>query len=503
MENNYIKYSIYTFDEESGDVSLNKKIIFKLININDTYFFAQEIVTKCIFPIYNNLDVKINESCCDVFFSYVKKVKNAVFYPLIGDNNFKFKINLEDRDINELEKPSFYNVSDYIAKRKKNLSWQEEIRKLEQENEYMCDICYIKNIINNLGNNNCSDLLCYYKDDKNYDNNNDNNNIEKEVCFKYENYIPEIDTEDVEEFGYDLSNQKDLCNLIGREEEIKKIIKTICIRGKSVLLIGESGSGKTSIVEKMALFIKEKSNDWLNDKLIFSLNLSSVLADTEYSGQFEKKMNEIIDFCKKYEGRIILFIDEIHNLYGLGRTKNSSIDAMNILKPFISDGIVTVIGATTKEEYEKYMYNDPAFVRRFDLVNVSLPDNEMNLNILLSYISELENKYNIKFAFNENERKNICNYIIEITDPSNQRVVGDIKINNPTIAKNIIEDAFAETVYNKKDKVSLEEICFSILSCDKLSITFRKAKVEELKESIINEVVGDKNNLKIIKKLNK
>lgn len=499
MENNYINYYIFTYNNESECFDKNEEIIFRIININDIYFFAQEIVTKCIFPIYNCIDVKSDNSFKEFYFSYVKKVKNAVFYPLIGDNNFKFKINLEDRDINELKKPSFYDVSDYIAKRKKNLSWQEEIRKLEQENEYMCDIRYIKNIINNLGNNSCSDLLCYFKEVKN--NNNNNNNIEKEVCFKYENYIPEIDTEDVEEFGYDLSNQKDLCNLIGREEEIKKIIKTICIREKSVLLIGESGSGKTSIVEKMALSIKEKSNDWLNDKLIFSLNLSSVLADTEYSGQFEKKMNEIIDFCKKYEGRIILFIDEIHNLYGLGRTKNSSIDAMNILKPFISNGIVTVIGATTKEEYEKYMYNDPAFVRRFDLVNISLPDNEMNLNILLSYISELENKYNVKFAFNENERKNICNYIIEITDPSNQRVVGDIKINSPTIAKNIIEDAFAETVYNKKDKVSLEEICFSILSCDKLSITFRKAKVEELKESIINKVIEDNNNLKIIKKI--
>jgi len=110
-------------------------------------------------------------------------------------------------------------------------------------------------------------------------------------------------------------------------------------------LIGASGAGKTVIVENLALEIKQKSNTWLNNKTIFYVNTSALVVDTRYSGEFEKKIQTLIDFCIKNRGKIILFIDEIHMLYGLGRTKDSSLDAMNILKPYIESGDIIIIGA--------------------------------------------------------------------------------------------------------------------------------------------------------------
>lgn len=287
------------------------------------------------------------------------------------------------------------------------------------------------------------------------------------------------------EFGYDLSESDNLCKLVGREDELIKLKKILGIKGKSAILIGEPGSGKTSIVEKLALDIKNNKNDLLRGKIIFYLNTASLNAGTQYRGDFEKKLNKLINCCKKYKGQIILFIDEIHTLYGLGRSIDSSIDAMNILKPYISNGTLTIIGATTEMEYEKYMANDPAFLRRFERINVSVPDLIMNTNILLSYIEELEEKYHINLSVESSKLYKLAEYIVTITDPKNQRVVGDVKVNNPTVSKTIIEDAFTESLYSGKSEVTTEDICLAILSCDTLSPTFRKTKAEELREKVI------------------
>jgi len=238
---------------------------------------------------------------------------------------------------------------------------------------------------------------------------------------------------------------------------------------------------------------------WLNGKIIFSLNLSSLISGTKYRGEFENNLNNVIDFCNKYQGQIILFIDEIHNLYGLGRTDDSSIDAMNILKPYISNGTIVVIGATTKLEYEKYMSNDAAFLRRFDKLELSLPDTNMNVEILLSYIKELEEKYNVVLDMDDNKRIRLAEYIVNITDIKNQRVVGDTKVTNPTLCKSVIEDAFVEAVYNKQDKVSVKDISLSILSCDKLSPTFRKEKAEKLRLFLNTKNAVDSKVLSLVK----
>ena len=452
----------------SLDSTIEEQVIYRVINFGNIYFFAQEISTGCIFPIYsfspNSVDrYKMSFKCC----SYIKNAKYFLFYPTkYIDKVFEYHFNEESVDNNksDFKIPSVKEINKYLKEKKNNTLWERKIRTMESENEYMCDISLIKNKISVLINSEHSFELDY------------NNPILECV-----NYTPNIDISKIKDFGYDLSTQDILCNLMGREKEKKKIIKTVGIRGKSVVLIGESGSGKTSIIESIALDIKNKRSPWLNDKIIFYFNAACLISGTRFRGDFEEKILKLIDFCKENKGRIILFIDEIHILYRLGTSDGNALDAMNILKPYITKGDLTIIGATTTLEYEKYMTNDPAFLRRFEEVNVPSLDRNMNIQIILSYINDLQNKYKIKLNLDEDKIYNMVEFIVDITDIKNQNVIGINKVINPTISKNIIEDAFAEAVYNYKNTVTLEDICCAIISCNKFSPTYKNEMAEKIK----------------------
>lgn len=293
-----------------------------------------------------------------------------------------------------------------------------------------------------------------------------------------------LSLEFISEFGYDLTTQDELCNLVGREKELERIVRAIAIEGNSVLLVGEPGTGKTSIVEKLALDIRNGNSEFLRNKTIFYLNTASLSSGTKYRGEFEDKISKLLNCCAKHKGKIILFIDEIHTLYGLGRSSDSTIDAMNILKPYISSGDLIIIGATTKMEYEKYMANDPAFLRRFEKIEISPLDEEMKINVLISYIKDLEKKYNIRTNFNKISLKQLLKFIVQITDIKCQNVKGDVKVENPTISKRLIASAFSDALYHKKTNVTFEDICFAILDCDKLTIDFRKKCAEQLRKYV-------------------
>jgi len=295
-----------------------------------------------------------------------------------------------------------------------------------------------------------------------------------------------LSLEFMSEFGYDLSTQDKLCNLVGRTKELEKIVKAIAIEGNSVLLVGEPGTGKTSIVEKLALDIKNKECYFLNDKKIFYLNTASLTAGSRYRGDFEEKINKLINACRKNKGKVILFIDEIHTLYGLGRSNESTIDAINILKPYISNGELVIIGATTDMEYEKYMTGDPAFLRRFEKVEISPLTEEEKIQVLISYSNDLEKKYNVKVDFKGISIHQLMRYIVKITDSKFQSEKGDVKVENPTISKRLIENAFSDSLYHRKNVVTIEDVCFAILDCDKLPIEFRKDCAKSLRDYISN-----------------
>ncbi|MEY8643812.1 MULTISPECIES: ATP-dependent chaperone ClpB [Staphylococcus] len=197
---------------------------------------------------------------------------------------------------------------------------------------------------------------------------------------------PEVNYEALEKYGRDLVEevrQGNMDPVIGRDEEIRNAIRILSRKTKNnPVLIGEPGVGKTAIVEGLAQRIVRKDvPDSLLDKTIFELDLSALVAGAKYRGEFEERLKAVLKEVKESDGRIILFIDEIHMLVGAGKTEGA-MDAGNMLKPMLARGELHCIGATTLNEYREYIEKDSALERRFQKVNVSEPDVEDTISIL-------------------------------------------------------------------------------------------------------------------------
>ncbi|MBM7708689.1 ATP-dependent chaperone ClpB [Enterococcus lemanii] len=190
----------------------------------------------------------------------------------------------------------------------------------------------------------------------------------------------------LEKYGIDLVQQAKsgkMDPIIGRDEEVRDVIRILTRKTKNnPVLIGEPGVGKTAIVEGLAQRIVRKDvPENLKDKTIFSLDMGALIAGAKFRGEFEERLKAVLQEVKKSEGRIILFIDEIHNIVGAGKTEGS-MDAGNLLKPMLARGELHTIGATTLDEYRQYMEKDKALERRFQKVLVKEPTVEDTISIL-------------------------------------------------------------------------------------------------------------------------
>jgi ATP-dependent Clp protease ATP-binding subunit ClpB len=190
----------------------------------------------------------------------------------------------------------------------------------------------------------------------------------------------------LEKYGVDLIQQVKSGKqdpIIGRDEEIRDVIRILSRKTKNnPVLIGEPGVGKTAIIEGLAQRIVRKDvPENLKDKTIFSLDMGALIAGAKFRGEFEERLKAVLKEVKKSDGRIILFIDEIHNIVGAGKTEGS-MDAGNLLKPMLARGELHLIGATTLDEYRQYMEKDKALERRFQKVLVKEPTVEDTISIL-------------------------------------------------------------------------------------------------------------------------
>ena len=197
---------------------------------------------------------------------------------------------------------------------------------------------------------------------------------------------PEVNYEALEKYGRDLVEevrQGKMDPVIGRDEEIRNTIRILSRKTKNnPVLIGEPGVGKTAIVEGLAQrIVKKDVPESLLDKTIFELDLSALVAGAKFRGEFEERLKAVLKEVKESDGRIILFIDEIHMLVGAGKT-DGAMDAGNMLKPMLARGELHCIGATTLNEYREYIEKDSALERRFQKVGVSEPDVEDTISIL-------------------------------------------------------------------------------------------------------------------------
>jgi ATP-dependent Clp protease ATP-binding subunit ClpB len=197
---------------------------------------------------------------------------------------------------------------------------------------------------------------------------------------------PEVAYEALEKYGVDLVEQArsgKLDPIIGRDSEIRRVIRILSRKTKNnPVLIGEPGVGKTAIAEGLAQrIVRGDVPEWLRERAIFSLDLGALLAGAKYRGEFEERLKAVLGEIKESEGRILLFIDEIHNIVGAGRTEGST-DAGNLLKPMLARGELHCIGATTLDEYRKYVEKDAALERRFQPIVVDAPSVEDTISIL-------------------------------------------------------------------------------------------------------------------------
>ncbi|MHB9155299.1 MAG: Clp protease N-terminal domain-containing protein, partial [Endomicrobiales bacterium] len=209
-------------------------------------------------------------------------------------------------------------------------------------------------------------------------------------------------TPNLDEFGRDLTvlaRENKLDPVIGREEEIERLIQILSRRTKNnPVLIGDPGVGKTAIVEGLAQRVASgEVPEILLSKRVLTLDLASVVAGTKYRGEFEQRMKSIMDEIRKAKNQVILFIDELHTVIGAGAAEGA-IDASNMLKPALARGELQCIGATTLDEYRKHVEHDAALERRFQPINVDPPSVDQTIAILKGLKEKYENHHKVVYS---------------------------------------------------------------------------------------------------------
>lgn len=264
----------------------------------------------------------------------------------------------------------------------------------------------------------------------------------------------------LDEVGVDLTNlakEKKLDPVIGREKEIRQAVEILVRRKKNnPILIGPAGCGKTAIVEEIAnLMNTKKCPNYLKGKRLISINIFALVSGTKYRGEFEEKMKTLIKELEDNQD-VILFIDEVHTVVGAGGAEGA-IDASNIFKPALARGSIKIIGATTIEEYKKYIEPDQALARRFQIVNIKEPDKSTMKKILLGIKPLYEKYHNVK----------VNNSLIEkILDLSDKYLVNRYE---PDRSIDILDESCAKTsvLINKTDKLK-QKYDEKLTSCRKL-----------------------------------
>ena len=274
----------------------------------------------------------------------------------------------------------------------------------------------------------------------------------------------------LEHFGRDLTAMAragKLDPIIGREEEIERLIQILCRRKKNnPALIGEPGVGKTAIIEGLALkIVQRKIPDLLANKRVVTLDVAAMVAGTKYRGQFEERVKGLIMELQRVGNSVILFIDELHTIVGAGGSEGS-LDASNIFKPALARGELQCIGATTFDEYRKYIEKDPALERRFQTIVVNPPSVEDSIQILEGLRPKYEQHHNVHYtpdavraAVELGERyiseRFLPDKAIDVLDEAGARV----RLNSIKIPQDLqdMEDELGECIQKKEEAVANQE----------------------------------------------
>lgn len=235
---------------------------------------------------------------------------------------------------------------------------------------------------------------------------------------------------------------------IGRDEQIKQLILILLTPDKSAILVGKPGVGKTAVVEGLAYRIqKQEVPDILKDYQVIKINTSALLGVDPVTK--ESKVQNLLDELKE-KSKLILFIDEVHTLMG---SKGEALDFANMFKPALGRGDVKVIGATTSEEYERYVLRDKAFVRRFQKVEIFEPSREENIQILVGTLPKIEARTGAKMMYTAFIQKRIMEFVTDIT--SEYKRIYEIGSRYPDVSLTIVQQAFSNALFDNRREVNI------------------------------------------------
>ncbi len=268
---------------------------------------------------------------------------------------------------------------------------------------------------------------------------------------------------------------------IGREEEIKQLVLILLTPEKSAILTGKPGVGKTALVEGLAYRIQIGNvPNALKDYQIIKVNTSALLGIDPDTG--ESKIQILLDELKSYS-KLILFIDEIHTLMG---SKGESLDFANMFKPGLDRGDIKVIGATTTEEYERYILRDKAFVRRFQKVEVAEPTREETIAICLGTLPKIEQKTGAKLLYDPYVQEKIMAFLTDLT--SEYRRIYEIGSRYPDITLTMLQQAFSFAIYNNRNEVNIFDIEKAIKNTKNVYPDVIKKELVRFQEVFKNEI---------------
>lgn len=284
----------------------------------------------------------------------------------------------------------------------------------------------------------------------------------------------------LEKYGENLTAKEYITNpAIARENEIEKTILTILTPDKSAILVGKAGIGKTAIVEGIAYKIQK--NDVPNAIKgfdIIKVNTSSLLGKyVQEDGTEELKINMLLKEVEK-ASNVILFIDEIHTL--VIESRKSSVDFINAMKPALSRGDVKVIGATTLDEYNQYLIRDKAFLRRFEKIDVSEPDAETTVKILMGSYPRIEKQTGVKLAYSSFVIEKIMRFIVNMT--SEYKRVYELGSRYPDNALALLSKAFSYAKFDNSEFVTFKHIYKAIMNCQSVYSDVIKKESENFKK---------------------
>ena len=298
----------------------------------------------------------------------------------------------------------------------------------------------------------------------------------------------------LERYGENLTEVKYLVNpVVARDKELKELVMVLLTPEKSACLVGKPGIGKTAIVEGLAyrMQLGDMPNA-LKGYSVYKISTPSLVGSTTGENKVMELMKELKD-----KDKIIIFIDEIHMLMS---TSSEGIDLANMFKEGLGRGSVKLIGATTVDEYERYILRDKAFVRRFERIDIEEPTQEMCVQILMRTIPKIEIQTGVKFNYTDFIKENVCKFIVNMT--SEYKRVYEISSRYPDISLTVLRQCFSAALFDNSNEVKFKHIYEAIKSTKavypdvirKELIVFKDKFKEELTSEGVEVIIPEETN---------